>query len=71
MEVDWEEEEEEAGAEDDGSDVGTVPNMMLRSLFQREPFWLFFMVAAGEGRTHERLSPAVSERNAEGTKTKP
>lgn len=47
MEVDWEELEEEE--EEDGSAVGMVPNMMLRSPFQQEPFWPFFMVAAGEG----------------------
>lgn len=46
---------EEEEAEDDGSDVGLVPNTMLRSPFQQEPFWLFFMVAAGEGATEQRL----------------
>lgn len=48
MEVDWEVEEEEV--EEDGG-ISLPPNMMLRSPFQREPFWPFFMVAAGEGRS--------------------
>lgn len=49
MEVDWEELEEEEGAEDEGTGVWMAPNVMLRSPFQQELFWPFLMVAAGEG----------------------
>lgn len=65
MEVDWEEleaeVEEEEGAEDDSRDVGMVPNLMLCSPFQQEPFWPFFMVAAGERASVHSVGTKTSE----------